>query len=618
MAPPAKFQIYEDEQQVATNNNHAAPVSRYFFEDFNIYPITGGEQSFEELRYKRWRKNQKIRIEAVKDIKNELDDMRKQFEALNHHNSMLVQERTALLDQIQQLQQIQAQQNQLQTANHQNRLSIVPQSLQPANCLEDTADMSVYGMVNEAPTAVQDLWRASINQSTAPMTDRFSIIPRANANTSFTVPIDQSQYIKDNVPTSTPAQKRRLSRPSMGGSPTLKLSPIEETSRECNSKSSSSSSGMSNTPGTVKKPLAPILEPVQIYEDRPLDPNDPTTYYNLLRLLKEPVHARNGYIRIDGDIPFMKPGETYIQTNGDHYLVAGVLSEQEGFYTANLVNNDSNESSNVPFKMLFMKVDRPANEWLFYICNELHRRVVKQKPDIELSIMTGNPTIFFNNGSILLDEFLRYVTLQRLFDACTSANKKFPRPVAAYLSLELLMVVRQMHVLDVVHMNIKPSNILITSCLGKDEVSQVSEQTSIIKLVSFDRAVDVRLLPSDTKFTSRIPDMMCCQMLDSKPWLYEIDWFGALRCIYEMLYQEEMEVFKDDRWKTIKNFKEGGFPTTCWFQLFDTLLNSDDPEQTLKAVDSAITALNDWIQANISFVIKESATIEMMLDRYKA
>lgn len=668
---------------------------RFFFEDWGLYPIGGGEYSFEEIRFRHWNRQNLLKIEKkrVAEYKQEnenlieqLGNLRLQLENLSQQNANIVQQNNSLLQQLEQtqLQLKTIQQNQLQNNSQPNlqqtqqmntmtqasnppsaeqtgmpesvqidqtmamdvdftsahRLSVVPQSLQNATCLEYTADMSCYGMVNDAPTAVQNLWQATFNQSTG---DRYTIMNKAN--NSFTVPIDQSEYIKNNIPTSTPAAKRpgptqqidnntdnnprrsslnvrRLSRPSITGSPTLKLSPIEETSRELNSKSSSSSSGMSNTPGTIKKPLAPVPEPIAVpVDDRPLDPNDPSTYNQLLRMLPEPVNRRAGYVYINTDLPNLFPGETLISAQRDDYLVDKLLSEEDGIYTANLISDDSNESTyDVPLKMFCFKVDKPANEWLFYICNELNRRLVKQKmiPDIELSVTNLNPALIYNNGSIMVDEFMRYIPIDRSFKACLAAGKPFPKSVAAYLILELIQIVRQMHKCDIVHLNIKSKNLLFTSCLARDDIASVGERTSIIKLIGFDRALDTRLLPPGTKFTTPLNDITCCEMMDNKPWNYEVDWFCVLNCIHNMFFLKDMLVSKNEisgKWKVDQTFH--GFPTDCWATLFDTLLNIEDYDAAMNLVDQVIEELNAWIKANTSFVVKESANLEMILDKFK-
>lgn len=651
---PSKFQIYVDQSirqatssassdtnvnrgtnyQVIEDQNpptrfkpeKLADDKRFYFDERQIYPLypDGGELSFEEIKLRRWLKN-KSHLEDKKRI----DDLERENEELRQRYAELIQQieennqrhhvpsRQSIIPQsMQPTQDV----DMSITLKHpqQSRLSVVPQSLQPAQ----DADMSLYDPNCSAPTVVHDMFcgTAAINKNTSTLD-------------KFTVPIDQSQYIRENVPTSTPTNKgqssdkrpphniRRFARPSMDGSPTLKLSPIVETSREFNSKSSSSSSA-STTPGTVKK--NPLAEPILVEEpDRPLDPNDPTTYRSLLKGILDPLDRRNGFYKLNRSVPKIRPGACF-QAGQDSYLVDKELSQDSKLFKGQLLTDDSDDdSAEPPIKAICLRVDQPSNEWLFYICSELHRRLVKQKakPDIELSVMITNPAVVYSDGSVLVDEYFRFVTLQHFFDACIELNKPFPKPVAAFITTELLQIIRQIHSCNIAHMNINPKNIIITGCPTRDDIKNVEETTSIVKLIGFDRAMDFRLLPSDYKFETQLDDLITCEMMDSKPWTYEVDWFGTLGSIYKMFFLEEMSVSKiNDRWNINKKFKGSGhdvFPTSVWSSLFEKLLNIDDDIESLNStINSACEELSNWVRANVSCVLKGAVDLEKVLEDF--
>lgn len=652
---PSKFQIYVDQSirqptsdanvDVSVNRGEnyqiiedpnpptrfkpekLADNQRFYFDERQIYPLypDGGELSLEEIKLKRWLKN-KERFEERKRI----DHLERENEELRQKITELVQQieenhrhvpRPSIIPQSMQPTQDTQDVDMSITLKHPlpSRLSVVPQSLQPAQ----DADMSLYDANCSAPTVVHDMFcsTAAINKNTS----NFD---------KFTVPIDQSQYIRENVPTSTPTNKgqssdkrpihviRRFARPSMDGSPTLKLSPIVETSRECNSKSSSSSSA-STTPGTIKK--LPLAEPVVVEEpDRPLDPKDPTTYRSLLRGLIEPLDRRNGFFKLNRSVPKIRPGACFI-AGEDSYLVDKELSQENKLFKGQLLTDDSDDdSAEPPIKAICLRVDQPSNEWLFYICSELHRRLVKQKtkPDIELSVMITNPAVLYSDGSVLVDEYFRFVTLQHFFDACIELNKPFPKSVAAYITAELLQIVRQIHSCNIAHLNINPRNIIITGCPTREDITNVEETTSIVKLIGFDRAMDFRLLPPDYKFETQLDDLTTCEMMDSKPWTYEVDWFGTLRSIYKMFFLEDMSVCKvNDRWAINRKFKGNHendvFPTSVWSSLFDKLLNiEDDADSVNSTVNSACEELINWVRANVSCVLKGAVDLEKVLEDF--
>jgi len=586
------------------------PNQIYYFDERKLYPLDEEEQSFEELKLRSWLKRQKELQQQRRYEELELtnEDLRRKLEAAN-------QQLIRLANVLQQIQQSRMPTQTItipldeggppQNNRMTNRLSIVPRSLQP------DADTSCCGARPETVSAPNDWWKYTFQ-----------------GDLKFTVPIDQSQYIQENVPTSTPNAKddktkrpaRRMSRPSMGGSPTLKLSPITETSRDCNSKSSSSSSAMSTTPGTTLK-KALVLDQVPVAEpDRPIDPNDPTTYRMYLRSVADPIERRSEYVRINSDLPILKNGVCFrAGPAGDAYLVDRELSKDAQMYTAQLLSDDSDQSSSdMPMmKSICFRVNQPHNDWLFYICNELRRRLVRQKtqPDIELSVMDADPALIFNDGSILIDEYFRFVPLEDYFSACLdrTTRKEFPKSVTAYVTLELLQIVKGIHDCGIIHMNINPKNIIVTGCPSREDILSLTERTSIIKLIGFDYATDLRILPSDHKFTTTLDHLVTCEMIDEKPWTYEVDWYGVLASIHKMLFLEEMEPVKDgDRWKVQKQFK--GLPTDVWKGLFDGLLNIQDKESLSKLIDTTIEDLSVWIRANISFVLKEAASLDTTLE----
>lgn len=606
---PSKFQIYVDE---SIRQPIGAPVTtepakivglkdknppryirdeftknqRLYFNENDIYPISGGEYSFEELNLRRWvaRQEERILRRRCEEAEREVQLLRVKLEAIT---------------------------DQQMARGPTSRLSIMPQSLQPAQGGLEYADMSVC---DGSTTVVQGFYQDTIagDRPTAPIDHH----PNNLINDKFTVPIDQSQYIRETCTTSTPTSKddkraRRMSRPSISGSPTLKLSPITETSRDCNSKSSSSSSAMSTTPGTARKPL--VMEPMVIEDNRPLDPNDPSTYKRLLKMLAEPLDRRVGYVKMNWKMPEVKRCRAF-DTEMGKILVDQRMSEESNVYLGQILadNPQDSDSSFPSAKSVCFRVDKPANDWLFYICNELHRRCQKTKPDIELSIMNADPAYMYTDGSILMDEHFRFVTLEDQLNICLKKGKSFPKSYSAYLALEMIQLIRGLHKCDIIHMNMNPKNIVITAPPTREDITSVDKRTSIIKLIGFDYALDMRLLPADFKFDLNLKHLTSCEMIDSKPWSYEVDWFCVLSCIHKMFFLEPMQPVKtSDRWKIDKQFTE--FPTNCWSTLFDELLNINDLQASNEVVDQAIDELNTWFKANISFVMREVVNLLIIL-----
>ena len=176
------------------------------------------------------------------------------------------------------------------------------------------------------------------------------------------------------------------------GGLTAKLTPIVETSREYNSKSSSSSSGtMSTTGGSALSRRQRAISGVDYS-----DPFDANLLTHLIATLPEPIHTRKGFFRVKKSLPKIKQRETVVKLGADSYLIDRLIAT--GAYaqvftaqiddTANSMDEESTNSSGfskfISQKWFALKVAKNANEWEFYICDELHKRLNRSKtlPDI--------------------------------------------------------------------------------------------------------------------------------------------------------------------------------------------------------------------------------------------
>lgn len=75
--------------------------------------------------------------------------------------------------------------------------------------------------------------------------------------------------------------------------------------------------------------------------------------------------------------------------------------------------------------------------------------------------MSVNPAVIYNNGSILVDELSTNGTLIDIINSLKAQNKPFPKSIAAYFSLELLLIMQQIHKCHIIHADVKPDNVLV-------------------------------------------------------------------------------------------------------------------------------------------------------------
>jgi checkpoint serine/threonine-protein kinase len=75
--------------------------------------------------------------------------------------------------------------------------------------------------------------------------------------------------------------------------------------------------------------------------------------------------------------------------------------------------------------------------------------------------MSANPSVFFKDGSVLVDELVPYGTLINIVNICKKQEKQFPKSLVAYYSLELIQIMQQIHKCQIIHADLKPDNVLI-------------------------------------------------------------------------------------------------------------------------------------------------------------
>ena len=68
-------------------------------------------------------------------------------------------------------------------------------------------------------------------------------------------------------------------------------------------------------------------------------------------------------------------------------------------------------------------------------------------------------------------------------------------------------------------------------------------------LIDFGRGVDMSMFPKNHKFlsTDGVSSFTCTQMLDGKPWSYELDFFCMAACIHMLIFGKYMKNITQDK-----------------------------------------------------------------------
>lgn len=483
------------------------------------------------------------------------------------------------------------------------------------------------------------------------MSKRFSINPVGgmtenspnfgNLTGTFFIPSETEFISRETIIASTPAApgaKKPFGRvKSFGKSEqtemTGKLETIREASKEYTSSSSGSSSSGAHTTAGFTRTRTRFLSGVDGIIPNPFDEK---LILDLLDDLDEPILQRKGFFVIAKNLPKIRESSTKLTLGSDKFIV-GDLKDEGNYakvYTAQIESTDdctghSTAISEFQFTKWFaLKICKPANVWEFYICDELHKRIELMSlnpdtpvPDVELSLMLGNPAGLYRDASVLVDEFCQNGTLMRIVNLYKKSRKFFPKSMTAYFALELLQIIKVIHSCQIIHADLKPDNVLILNFPSKEEISSVSQRTTCIKVIDFGRSIDMKLFPGKTTFTHFIETKgsACPEMLDKKTWSYEPDWFGFLDCLHIMIFQEYIDVIKEnDRWKIGKKINQRVHFKDIWEPLFDALLNIPESEDKAcpSIVDETIAKLTEYTSKNNHEVYREAMEMEAFVEKH--
>lgn len=466
--------------------------------------------------------------------------------------------------------------------------------------------------------------------------------------------VSETEFISAKKPTSTPAivpSKKACSRiaqadqfvpppePRKSTVPVNnKLDTIVETSREYKSSSSSGSSGAhTTTRGFSTTAFQTTNKRSRFFSENQennllKDPFDLNLVATILEEIEPSLKDRPGYIFIKSKVPNIKTAmASSLKFGSDTYIVSEFIDEgaYAKVYSAQIDNLNDNSDTNADiatqmFSGSFaLKVSKPANMWEFYICDELRRRLSQRPaPDVEISIMSASPAVEYIDGSILVDEFCPNGTLTKIVNHYRRAKKCFPKAMAAYFTLELLLIIKQVHMCQIIHGDMKPDNVLVLSFPSREDIARVLERTSTIKLIDFGRSIDMTQFPEGTVFSHVVETKgsACPEMLDKKTWTYETDWFGLLDCLHIMIFQEYIDITKEhNRWMLTRKINKRIHMKDLWDPLFDQLLNVQENEDKAcpPIVDKIIGLLADFVRKDTAQVMKESMEMENFIESSK-
>lgn len=332
-------------------------------------------------------------------------------------------------------------------------------------------------------------------------------------------------------------------------------------------------------PEHVSCSLRCAMEPsVKVYEENPF--ND-TFLDSYLQTLESPLTDSENYITLNEKLPNFRSKSDVVLAN-DTYTIKQVSIAKGAFAKIHLaVPKKSGDTLSVA-----LKVQQPACSWEYYISREIGDRLSKLYGNTSVTSLFAQITnaYIYNDGSVLVSNYYTFGTLLNIINVYKEKNLPIHESLMIYYAIELLDMIQTLHRCNIIHLDIKPDNILVQripeiNALGKscEEIFALAKSKPSLLLTDFGKSIDMSSFPSDTKFCyeSAPNGLLCPEMKDKRPWTFQPDYFAVAGCVHCMLFGTYITIQNTtDCWMLCKKFHRN--MSQVWQPFFHTLLNIPD------------------------------------------
>ena len=191
-----------------------------------------------------------------------------------------------------------------------------------------------------------------------------------------------------------------------------------------------------------------------------LDPFHPETHKLWLSQLKNPVHKLHGYVDSRSTkMPIIKARAT-VSLGSDVFLVQECKGEGGYAKVWSAVRQDDDMDCTIAGIDAVLKVQRPANDWEFYVCTQVQQRI----PDNLASAFMSIPRNYaFRDGGVFVSYHQKFGSLLDIINIVKQCpgNKFSIEPMAVFFTIELLKMVEALHGAGIIHADLKADNLLL-------------------------------------------------------------------------------------------------------------------------------------------------------------
>ena len=313
---------------------------------------------------------------------------------------------------------------------------------------------------------------------------------------------------------------------------------------------------------TILEKLEPALSSYPGYHDyRPECCNKATEIRKFVKALNK--KGRRGSSDKTTTSVVMPPTIKFLNEGSKVYAVKRQLGEGAfaPVYLGESVDHELEEDSDLLSKSLSsahsqlvaIKCEDPPTAWEFFIMTTIHSRLDVSSRALD-SILVPHEMHLFADEGYLIEQYLEQGTLLDFLNVARadSSSGVIDESMAMFFAVELLRTVEALHEIGILHGDLKADN-----CLVRLRPTPASEDwdpdyhrdggdgwaSKGLVLIDFGRGIDMRQFTSNVQFIAdwKTNKQDCPEMRETRPWTWQIDYFGLAGVIHSLLFGKYLE-----------------------------------------------------------------------------
>lgn len=223
------------------------------------------------------------------------------------------------------------------------------------------------------------------------------------------------------------------------------------------------------------------------------------------------------------------------------------------------------QSADVQGRFFALKCEHPPSPWEFYIMSTLHTRIAEllALQGRTSSLLAPHALHLFEDEGYLLEQYLEQGTLLDLVNlAKPSPPGVLDETVAMFFTVELLRAVEAMHLVGILHgdlkadnclMRLTPSSATLSSCANAVTADMWDPEyqpdgsggwaSKGLCLIDFGRGIDLRQFRPEVQFIAdwETDKNDCAEIREMRPWTWQVDYWGLAGVAHNLLFGKFIE-----------------------------------------------------------------------------